>query len=223
MPTEKIFLVQLADYFFEYSDKQADMIELARHQRLFPGEGLHDVRDLVRLLEDKGYQGHYTFEVFNDDYVNSDPMVVGERGMKSAQLGERQRWSTATASRKNGQREVGNRQPTQQQRVRKSKKKETRNAEGGASFFRYCRALEALIALMLAIMVVMVFGNVVLRYGFNSGITVSEEVSRWLFVWMTFLGAIVAVREHGHLGTDMLVARAAAWRQEALPVASHTC
>ena len=84
VPVEKIFLVQLADYFFEYSDRQADMIELARHQRLFPGEGLHDVRDLVQLLEDKGYRGHYTFEVFNDDYVNSDPMVIGQRAMKSA-------------------------------------------------------------------------------------------------------------------------------------------
>jgi TRAP-type C4-dicarboxylate transport system permease small subunit len=71
----------------------------------------------------------------------------------------------------------------------------------------YCRALEVLIALALAVMVVLVFGNVVLRYGFNSGITVSEELSRWLFVWVTFLGAIVALREHGHLGTDMLVSR----------------
>jgi sugar phosphate isomerase/epimerase len=84
VPVEKIFLVQLADYFFEYSDRPADMIELARHQRLFPGEGLHDVRDLVQLLEDRGYRGNYTFEVFNDDYVNSDPMVVAQRGMKSA-------------------------------------------------------------------------------------------------------------------------------------------
>jgi TRAP-type transport system small permease protein len=71
----------------------------------------------------------------------------------------------------------------------------------------YCRALEVLIALALALMVVLVFGNVVLRYGFNSGITVSEEVSRWLFVWVTFLGAIVALKEHGHLGSDMLVSR----------------
>jgi len=71
----------------------------------------------------------------------------------------------------------------------------------------YCRFLEVLIAVALAIMVVLVFGNVVLRYGFNSGITVSEEVSRWLFVWLTFLGAIVALKEHAHLGSDMLVSR----------------
>jgi len=71
----------------------------------------------------------------------------------------------------------------------------------------YCRLLDALIALALAIMVVLVFGNVVLRYAFNTGITVSEEVSRWLFVWLVFLGAIVALKEGGHLGSDMLVSR----------------
>ncbi|MDP9996521.1 TRAP-type C4-dicarboxylate transport system permease small subunit [Variovorax boronicumulans] len=70
-----------------------------------------------------------------------------------------------------------------------------------------CRAIEAIIALALAVMVVLVFGNVVLRYGFNSGITVSEEVSRWMFVWLIFLGAIVALKEGAHLGTDMLVSR----------------
>jgi TRAP-type C4-dicarboxylate transport system permease small subunit len=71
----------------------------------------------------------------------------------------------------------------------------------------YCRLLEWVIVAALAIMVVLVFGNVVLRYAFNSGITLSEEVSRWLFVWLTFLGAIVALKEHGHLGSDMLVSR----------------
>lgn len=70
-----------------------------------------------------------------------------------------------------------------------------------------CRLLEVVMAVCLAVMVVLVFGNVLLRYGFNSGITLSEELSRWLFVWMTFLGAIVALKEHGHLGTDMLVRR----------------
>lgn len=69
----------------------------------------------------------------------------------------------------------------------------------------YCRALKAVIALCLAVMVVLVFGNVVLRYVFNSGITISEELSRWLMVWLTFLGAIVALREHAHLGVDTLV------------------
>jgi TRAP-type C4-dicarboxylate transport system permease small subunit len=69
----------------------------------------------------------------------------------------------------------------------------------------YCKALEAVIAICLTIMVVLVFGNVVLRYGFNSGISISEEISRWLFVWLTFLGAVVALHEKAHLGTEMLV------------------
>ena len=71
----------------------------------------------------------------------------------------------------------------------------------------FCRAVTALMAVALMVMVALVFGNVVLRYVFNSSITVSEEVSRWLFVWITFMGAVVALREHAHLGTDVLVSR----------------
>jgi len=66
------------------------------------------------------------------------------------------------------------------------------------------RVLEVLIVVALAVMVVLVFGNVVLRYGFNSGIAVSEEVSRYLFIWLTFIGAVIAVHEHAHLGVDSL-------------------
>jgi TRAP-type C4-dicarboxylate transport system permease small subunit len=69
----------------------------------------------------------------------------------------------------------------------------------------YCGFLRGAIALCLAVMCVLVFGNVVLRYVFNSGIPTSEELSRWLLVWLTFLGAIVALRQHAHLGVDTLV------------------
>ena len=51
----------------------------------------------------------------------------------------------------------------------------------------YFTVLKLAIVACLAIMVVLVFGNVVLRYAFNMGITVSEELSRFLFVWLTFL------------------------------------
>ena len=70
----------------------------------------------------------------------------------------------------------------------------------------YVFILKVAIVACLAGMLVLVFGNVVLRYGFNSGITVSEELSRLLFVWMTFMGAVVALHKHGHLGMDSLVA-----------------
>jgi len=71
----------------------------------------------------------------------------------------------------------------------------------------YCRLIGYLIGAALLVMVLMVFGNVVMRYAFNSGLTLSEELSRWLFVWLTFLGAVVALRNNAHLGTDMLVGR----------------
>jgi len=71
----------------------------------------------------------------------------------------------------------------------------------------YFRFLKFFIVVCLAIMVVLVFGNVVLRYAFNSGITVSEELSRWLFVWLTFVGAIIALRKHAHLGMDSIVSK----------------
>lgn len=72
---------------------------------------------------------------------------------------------------------------------------------------RVCQGFNVLMVLFMGLMVIMVFGNVVLRYGFNSGITVSEELSRWLFVWMTFLGAVVALNRRAHLGTDALIGR----------------
>src|SRR5262245_27036325 len=79
----------------------------------------------------------------------------------------------------------------------------------------YFRLLRVFIAVCLALMVVLVFGNVVLRYAFNSGITVSEELSRWLFVWLTFVGAVVALRDHAHLGMDSVVSRLPAWGKRA--------
>jgi TRAP-type C4-dicarboxylate transport system permease small subunit len=69
-------------------------------------------------------------------------------------------------------------------------------------FFRF---LEFLLILLLSAMALMVFVNVIMRYGFNSGINVSEELSRYFFVWLTFIGAVVAFREHSHLGIETLV------------------
>jgi len=69
------------------------------------------------------------------------------------------------------------------------------------------RSLEWLLIAILGLMVVLVFGNVVLRYGFNSGITFSEEVSRFLFVWMVFLGSVLMLRDNGHLGVHTLTSQ----------------
>ena len=62
------------------------------------------------------------------------------------------------------------------------------------------RTMEWTLISILGLMVILVFGNVVLRYGFNYGIIFSEEVSRFLFVWMVFLGSVLMLRDNGHLG-----------------------
>jgi TRAP-type C4-dicarboxylate transport system permease small subunit len=64
-----------------------------------------------------------------------------------------------------------------------------------------------IIAVALSVMSILVFGNVVLRYVFNSGITWSEEMARFLFIWLVLLGAIGALKDNAHLGVDMLIKR----------------
>lgn len=72
----------------------------------------------------------------------------------------------------------------------------------------WCFALQTgLMVACLIVMVVLLFGNVAMRYLFNSGINVSDEVARLAFVWMIFLGAVIAMREHQHIGVTMLVER----------------
>jgi TRAP-type C4-dicarboxylate transport system permease small subunit len=70
----------------------------------------------------------------------------------------------------------------------------------------FYKALEFLLIVLLSGMAVMVFVNVVMRYAMNSGLTVSDELARYFFVWVTFIGAVVTFREHGHLGVETLVA-----------------
>jgi TRAP-type C4-dicarboxylate transport system permease small subunit len=72
-------------------------------------------------------------------------------------------------------------------------------------FQKLISVVENVLIVMFAIMALLVFGNVVLRYGFNSGIVFSEEVSRFLFMWITLIGALIVLREHGHLGVTSFV------------------
>jgi TRAP-type transport system small permease protein len=69
------------------------------------------------------------------------------------------------------------------------------------------RLLEIAVVALLAFMVVIVFLNVVLRYGFDSGIHLSDELSRFALVWLTFLGAVLTLRDNGHVNIETLVAR----------------
>jgi gluconokinase len=62
-----------------------------------------------------------------------------------------------------------------------------------------------MMALCLGVMAVSVFVNVVLRYGFGSGVAASEELSRLLFVWMVFIGATAAYAAGEHMVFTSLV------------------
>ena len=70
---------------------------------------------------------------------------------------------------------------------------------------RFQRISNILLALCLGVMAVAVFVNVVLRYGFGSGLPASEELSRLLFVWMVFIGATAAYPAGEHMAFTSLV------------------
>ncbi|HUG56801.1 MAG TPA: TRAP transporter small permease [Candidimonas sp.] len=69
------------------------------------------------------------------------------------------------------------------------------------------RVLAVVMALCLLLMLILVFGNVVMRYVFNSGIMISEEVARMTFVWLIFIGSVLAFRAKQHLAVNMVVTR----------------
>lgn len=69
---------------------------------------------------------------------------------------------------------------------------------------RFARTSQVLMAGCLGVMAVAVFVNVVLRYGFGSGIAASEELSRLLFVWMVFIGAAAAYPAGEHMAFTSL-------------------
>jgi len=92
----KVFLVQLSDFLWQETRSPEDRMETARHYRVFPGEGVHsaEVGTLVRALDDQGYRGDYSFEVFNDDYKQLPLPMVAARARRSV------KWITGLVSRR---------------------------------------------------------------------------------------------------------------------------
>ena len=62
------------------------------------------------------------------------------------------------------------------------------------------KSVSALMAFSLIFMFVLIFLNVVLRFVFSTGVSMAEELARFAFLWTTFLGAWLAVRECQHIG-----------------------
>lgn len=61
---------------------------------------------------------------------------------------------------------------------------------------------ETAIALILGIMTLITFTNVVLRYGFNTGLVWGLEAVTFLFAWLVLFGVSYAVKVTAHLGVD---------------------
>lgn len=92
----KVFFVQLSDFMWSAPSTAQERLETARHARVFPGEGAHSdaLGDLIRAIDNLGYAGDYSFEVFNDDYVQMPLALVAGRARRSVQ------WITDHVSRR---------------------------------------------------------------------------------------------------------------------------
>lgn len=69
----------------------------------------------------------------------------------------------------------------------------------------FIRTLEIIMVIMMIGMLILVGLNVFLRIGFNSGVDFAEEVPRFMFIWMTFCGAVVALKQNTHINVSMFV------------------
>jgi sugar phosphate isomerase/epimerase len=93
---DKLFFVQLSDFMWSAPSTPEERRETARHLRVFPGEGAHSpaVADLIRAIDHMGYEGDYSFEVFNDDYMQMQLGRVTDRARRSVA------WITGHVSRR---------------------------------------------------------------------------------------------------------------------------
>jgi 2-keto-myo-inositol isomerase len=86
IPSERIAFVQLSDFMWNAVRTAEERIETARHLRVFPGEGVHsaELSRMIRMIDQSGYRGDWSFEVFNDDYVQMPSETVAMRARDSA-------------------------------------------------------------------------------------------------------------------------------------------
>ena len=84
---EHIFLVQVSDYMWQKIRSPEEQAATATHFRVFPGEGAHsdDLAKFVSKLDAIGYEGNYSFDVYNDDYQQMPAATVVNRARRAAE------------------------------------------------------------------------------------------------------------------------------------------
>lgn len=84
------------------------------------------------------------------------------------------------------------------------------------------RILEDILALIIAVLSCIIFINIILRYGFHTSILSVDELSRFLFVWLTFIGAIVAFMDGSHVQVSFLVEKLSPNNQRRMAILTHS-
>lgn len=65
--------------------------------------------------------------------------------------------------------------------------------------------IRSLIVLLLMLMVVAVFLQVLFRFFLDQPLAWTEELSRYLLIWITFLGSAYAMSIRAHIGTEYIL------------------
>jgi TRAP-type transport system small permease protein len=67
------------------------------------------------------------------------------------------------------------------------------------------KLLDNILSSLLAMIILIMFGQVIFRYGLNNSLTWSEEITKFLFIWITFLGTALCFRDNIHIGVEFLI------------------
>ena len=83
---DQTFLVQLSDYMWQKIRSAEEQVATATHFRVFPGEGAHSeaLAQFISRLDAIGYLGDYSFDVYNDDFLQMPPEAVSLRARRAA-------------------------------------------------------------------------------------------------------------------------------------------
>lgn len=79
--------------------------------------------------------------------------------------------------------------------------------KGKALFNLFFKLYKGIIILLITVMFIIVGANVFSRYVLNNSLGWADELSRFIFIWISFLGAVLAYHENEHVGLNFVIDR----------------
>lgn len=77
-----------------------------------------------------------------------------------------------------------------------------------SKFFKAVDTAENIcLVIMFAVMVIAIFLQIIMRFVFDNSLTWSEELGKFIFVWISWLGISIAERRNEHIKITMLTDR----------------